>query len=127
MTCGLNSGQVLFLYYEVWFSPYFCVCVCVQVGAPPEIVCVLDEIRREKDLCKQDAVSMCLGVDPELDEFMVSLSSLSSLSLYINYTRTNATHSLSATQKSLMRVHSQTYIHKSVLFCNIFLICTRHS
>lgn len=43
---------------------------CQKVGAPPEIVCVLDEIRREKDLCKQDAVSMCLGVDPELDEFM---------------------------------------------------------
>ncbi|KAI3452705.1 hypothetical protein Pfo_009369 [Paulownia fortunei] len=36
----------------------------------PEIACLLDEIRREKDSCKQDAVSMCLGVDPELDEFM---------------------------------------------------------
>ncbi|KAI3467554.1 hypothetical protein Pfo_024217 [Paulownia fortunei] len=43
---------------------------CQKVGAPPEIVCLLDEIRREKDLCKQDAVSMCLGIDPELDEFM---------------------------------------------------------
>ncbi|KAH6828048.1 homeobox protein knotted-1-like 6 [Perilla frutescens var. hirtella] len=41
---------------------------CQKVGAPPEIVCLLDEIRREKDLCKQDAVSMCIGVDPELDE-----------------------------------------------------------
>ncbi|KAL0408594.1 UNVERIFIED_CONTAM: Homeobox protein knotted-1-like 6 [Sesamum radiatum] len=43
---------------------------CQKVGAPPEIARLLDEIRREKDLSKQDAVSMCLGVDPELDEFM---------------------------------------------------------
>ncbi|KAH6763222.1 homeobox protein knotted-1-like 6 [Perilla frutescens var. hirtella] len=43
---------------------------CQKVGAPPEIACLLDEIRREKDVCKQDAVSMCFGVDPELDEFM---------------------------------------------------------
>ncbi|KAL0372371.1 UNVERIFIED_CONTAM: Homeobox protein knotted-1-like 6 [Sesamum calycinum] len=41
-----------------------------SVGAPPEIARLLDEIRRDKDLSKQDAVSMCLGVDPELDEFM---------------------------------------------------------
>ncbi|PIN18988.1 Transcription factor MEIS1 [Handroanthus impetiginosus] len=45
---------------------------CQKVGAPPEIVCLLDEIRREKDLSKQDAVSMCSGVDPELDQFMES-------------------------------------------------------
>ncbi|CAA0818381.1 Homeobox protein knotted-1-like 6 [Striga hermonthica] len=48
---------------------------CQKVGAPPEIACLLDEIRREKDAqyCKQDdAVSTCLGVDPELDEFMES-------------------------------------------------------
>lgn len=45
-----------------------------QVGAPPEIACLLDEIRRENDVCKRDAVSTCLGADPELDEFMVSFS-----------------------------------------------------
>ncbi|KAL3644511.1 Homeobox protein knotted-1-like [Castilleja foliolosa] len=45
---------------------------CQKVGAPPEIACLLDEIRREKDvvLCEQDTVTMCLGLDPELDEFM---------------------------------------------------------
>ncbi|XP_051149639.1 homeobox protein knotted-1-like 6 [Andrographis paniculata] len=43
---------------------------CQKVGAPPEIACLLDEIKREKDLCPQRSVSMCLGVDPELDEFM---------------------------------------------------------
>lgn len=36
---------------------------------------MLEEIRREKDLSKQgEAVSMSIGVDPELDEFMVSLA-----------------------------------------------------
>lgn len=43
---------------------------CQKVGAPPEIVCLLDEIRRENDVCKRDAVSTCSGADPELDEFM---------------------------------------------------------
>ncbi|KAF2286703.1 hypothetical protein GH714_023748 [Hevea brasiliensis] len=43
---------------------------CQKVGAPPEIACLLDEIRRENDLCKRDAISTCLGADPELDEFM---------------------------------------------------------
>ncbi|XP_051122596.1 homeobox protein knotted-1-like 6 [Andrographis paniculata] len=44
---------------------------CQKVGAPPEIACLLEEIKREKDLCNQDSVSaMCLGVDPELDQFM---------------------------------------------------------
>ncbi|KAL6566515.1 Homeobox protein knotted-1-like [Orobanche gracilis] len=44
---------------------------CQKVGAPPEIAHLLDEIRREKDAqCGQDDVSMGLGVDPELDEFM---------------------------------------------------------
>ncbi|KAL6577893.1 Homeobox protein knotted-1-like [Orobanche minor] len=44
---------------------------CQKVGAPPELAYLLDEIRREKDAqCGQDAVSMGLGVDPELDEFM---------------------------------------------------------
>ncbi|KAF5746585.1 homeobox protein knotted-1-like 6 [Tripterygium wilfordii] len=43
---------------------------CQKVGAPPEIACLLDQIRRENDLCKQDIASTCLGDDPELDEFM---------------------------------------------------------
>ncbi|XP_022877139.1 homeobox protein knotted-1-like 6 [Olea europaea var. sylvestris] len=43
---------------------------CQKVGAPPEIACLLDEIRREKDFCNRDGTSTCLGVDPELDEFM---------------------------------------------------------
>ncbi|KAK4402769.1 Homeobox protein knotted-1-like 6 [Sesamum angolense] len=43
---------------------------CQKVGAPPEMVYLLDEIRREKDMPGQDSVSMCLGVDPELDHFM---------------------------------------------------------
>uniref|UniRef100_A0A5B7AA31 Putative homeobox protein knotted-1-like 6 n=1 Tax=Davidia involucrata TaxID=16924 RepID=A0A5B7AA31_DAVIN len=46
---------------------------CQKVGAPPEIACLLDEIRRENDhVCKRDVVSTCLGADPELDEFMES-------------------------------------------------------
>lgn len=45
----------------------------LKVGAPPEIACLLEEIRREKDVSKHDDFSMCFGVDPELDEFMVSL------------------------------------------------------
>jgi len=44
----------------------------VQVGAPPEIADVLDEIQRESDLCKRTvAVSTRFGSDPELDQFMV--------------------------------------------------------
>ncbi|KAF5450269.1 hypothetical protein F2P56_030635 [Juglans regia] len=43
---------------------------CQKVGAPPEIASFLDEIRRENDFCNRDAVSTCLGADPELDEFM---------------------------------------------------------
>ncbi|KAL3654032.1 Homeobox protein knotted-1-like [Castilleja foliolosa] len=41
---------------------------CQKVGAPPEMVCLLDEIKQENELSKQ--VTTCLGVDPELDEFM---------------------------------------------------------
>ncbi|GMH01580.1 hypothetical protein Nepgr_003419 [Nepenthes gracilis] len=41
-----------------------------KVGAPPEIACLLDQVRRENELCRHDAVSTCLGADPELDEFM---------------------------------------------------------
>ena len=44
------------------------------MGAPPEIAGFLDEIRRENGgFCKGDAISTCLGADPELDEFMVGL------------------------------------------------------
>ncbi|XP_058194551.1 homeobox protein knotted-1-like 6 isoform X2 [Rhododendron vialii] len=47
---------------------------CKQVGAPPEISCVLDEIRRENDVYERDSVSTCLlGADPELDDFMEAL------------------------------------------------------
>ncbi|XP_040874416.1 homeobox protein knotted-1-like 6 isoform X2 [Glycine max] len=44
---------------------------CQKVGAPPEIACLLEEIRRENDVCKRDVVvSTCVEADPELDEFM---------------------------------------------------------
>ncbi|KAI4314359.1 hypothetical protein L6164_027276 [Bauhinia variegata] len=43
---------------------------CQKVGAPPEIACLLDEIKGENDFCKQNVVSTCFGADPELDEFM---------------------------------------------------------
>ncbi|CAI9756291.1 unnamed protein product [Fraxinus pennsylvanica] len=43
---------------------------CQKVGAPPEIASLLDEINREYEFCKQDELSVCLGVDPELDDFM---------------------------------------------------------
>lgn len=38
---------------------------CQKLGAPPEMVCFLEELRQENDV-----VSACLGADPELDEFM---------------------------------------------------------
>ncbi|KAK7252391.1 hypothetical protein RIF29_36301 [Crotalaria pallida] len=44
---------------------------CQKVGAPPEIAGLLEEIRRENDLCcynKRD--TCCFGADPELDHFM---------------------------------------------------------
>ena len=56
-----------------------------QVGAPPEIACLLDEIRRENDVCNRDAVSTCLGADPELDEFMVSFSLTLSLTVCLQF------------------------------------------
>ncbi|CAJ1940169.1 unnamed protein product [Sphenostylis stenocarpa] len=45
---------------------------CQKVGAPPEIACLLEEIRRENDVCKRDVVYTCVGADPELDEFMAT-------------------------------------------------------
>lgn len=49
----------------------------MQVGAPPEIASLLEEIRRENDACKASAMTGCLGADPELDEFMVRTASRS--------------------------------------------------
>ncbi|KAI7753991.1 hypothetical protein M8C21_015556, partial [Ambrosia artemisiifolia] len=44
---------------------------CQKVGAPQEIASLLDNIRQENYVRKRNAtVSTCLGVDPELDEFM---------------------------------------------------------
>ncbi|KAI3817535.1 hypothetical protein L1987_11330 [Smallanthus sonchifolius] len=44
---------------------------CQKVGASPEVACLLDDIRNENDVRKRNATaSTCLGVDPELDEFM---------------------------------------------------------
>ncbi|EPS59729.1 hypothetical protein M569_15077 [Genlisea aurea] len=47
---------------------------CQKVGAPPEIAWFLDEIRREKENCAStgEAISICVGMDPELDDFMES-------------------------------------------------------
>lgn len=47
-----------------------------KVGASPEIANVLNDIRREGDVSNRNCVvsSCCWGADPELDEFMVSLS-----------------------------------------------------
>ncbi|KAM3358671.1 homeobox protein knotted-1-like 6 [Capsicum galapagoense] len=43
---------------------------CQKVGAPPEIANLLEEIRQQNDLRKPNATSICIGADPELDEFM---------------------------------------------------------
>lgn len=46
---------------------------CHKVGAPPEIANILEEIKQESDMYRQDergGARTCLGVDPELDEFM---------------------------------------------------------
>lgn len=66
-----NCSFKLYLIINTNSAAYF---VQFQVGAPPEIACLLDEIRREKDFCNRDGTSTCLGVDPELDEFMVDRS-----------------------------------------------------
>ncbi|XP_057493597.1 homeobox protein knotted-1-like 6 isoform X2 [Actinidia eriantha] len=45
--------------------------VTESVAAPPEIVCLLEEIRRENDgVYWRESVTNCIGADPELDEFM---------------------------------------------------------
>ncbi|XP_010251169.1 PREDICTED: homeobox protein knotted-1-like 6 isoform X2 [Nelumbo nucifera] len=43
---------------------------CQKVGAPEDIALLLDEVQREYFVCKRNAVSSCLGADPELDQFM---------------------------------------------------------
>nr|XP_043624991.1 homeobox protein knotted-1-like 6 [Erigeron canadensis] len=45
---------------------------CQKLGAPPEISCLLDEIRRDNGIVMRNAVvsTTGLGADPELDEFM---------------------------------------------------------
>ncbi|CAA6665525.1 unnamed protein product [Spirodela intermedia] len=45
---------------------------CQKVGAPPEMVSLLDEIRRGSNLKRPHAISSMLGADPELDQFMVT-------------------------------------------------------
>ncbi|XP_050375954.1 homeobox protein knotted-1-like 6 [Argentina anserina] len=44
---------------------------CQKVGAPPEIANILEDIRPESDqLSRRTVGSTCMGVDPDLDEFM---------------------------------------------------------
>ncbi|KAK4357513.1 hypothetical protein RND71_023123 [Anisodus tanguticus] len=43
---------------------------CQKVGVPPEIANLLEEIRQQNDFRKPNATSICIGADPELDEFM---------------------------------------------------------
>lgn len=44
---------------------------CQKLGAPPEISCLLDDIRQENYIRKRNTMgSTCFGVDPELDVFM---------------------------------------------------------
>lgn len=52
------------------------------MGAPLEIASLLEEIQRENDVYKRDVAPLsCFGADPELDEFMVSLTLPLSLDL----------------------------------------------
>ncbi|KVH98930.1 KNOX2-like protein [Cynara cardunculus var. scolymus] len=41
-----------------------------EVGAPPDISNLFDEIFRDNDFCRRSSACSCLGDDPELDEFM---------------------------------------------------------
>uniref|UniRef100_A0A3Q7H4G7 Uncharacterized protein n=1 Tax=Solanum lycopersicum TaxID=4081 RepID=A0A3Q7H4G7_SOLLC len=43
---------------------------CQKVGAPAGIVNLLEEIRQQNDFRKPNATCLCIGADPELDEFM---------------------------------------------------------
>jgi len=68
--------SLLLFYFLIFTNFVFDFCV-LQVGAPPEMAYLLDEIRLVNDVSKgsNDTVASCLGADPELDEFMVSFSS----------------------------------------------------
>lgn len=68
--------SLLLFYFLIFTNFVFDFCV-LQVGAPPEIAYLLDEIRLVNDVSKgsNGTVASCLGADPELDEFMVSFSS----------------------------------------------------
>ncbi|XP_021743034.1 homeobox protein knotted-1-like 6 isoform X1 [Chenopodium quinoa] len=49
---------------------------CHKVGAPAEIASILEEIKQESDIYRREVVggggrtTTCIGMDPELDEFM---------------------------------------------------------
>lgn len=43
----------------------------MQVGAPPAITLLLDEIQKENESSRRVGVSSAVGADLELDEFMV--------------------------------------------------------
>nr|ADK26523.1 HERMIT-like protein 2 [Petunia x hybrida] len=43
---------------------------CQKVGAPSEMINILEEMRQQNDFRKPNATSICIGADPELDEFM---------------------------------------------------------
>lgn len=67
-TCDNSFGLYLGFRFWLGFNGSF----IFQVGAPPEIATVLEEIRQQNDFRKPNATSICIGADPELDEFMVS-------------------------------------------------------
>lgn len=69
----------LFCIYGSHLFIYNCFC---QVGAPLDIANLFEEIGREKCLFRRSAVSTDLGADPELDQFMVSLSIFGSYSVF---------------------------------------------
>ncbi|XP_021727071.1 homeobox protein knotted-1-like 6 isoform X2 [Chenopodium quinoa] len=51
---------------------------CHKVGAPPEVASILEELKQENDIYRREVVGVggggrsttCIGMDPELDEFM---------------------------------------------------------
>lgn len=68
----INFRSISQSLFNSFFFFFFVSISHFQVGAPPEIANLLDEIGRESgDLCQRSA---CLGADPELDGFMVSFS-----------------------------------------------------
>ncbi|KAF5793578.1 putative transcription factor Homeodomain-TALE-KNOX family [Helianthus annuus] len=50
---------------------------CQKVGAPLEVAHLLDDIRHENDIHRRNATAFnCLGLDPDLDEFMETFCNL---------------------------------------------------